>query len=216
MDPIQTAFNAVANGRAGAPAAAFIAGVATSFGPCMAPRFIAIGAIAGGDRTARSLVRVVAFICGLVASSVVLAAVVSFTAQLNRLSGVIYAVLAIALGLHGAQSLFADMSPKCTHKPVTSIGGSFLVGSSFAFVLSPCCAPFIAALATVGAANGAVAFTSIVLIAFSAGHASPLLVAGCGAARVKRFLESHFLSMPGSVVSGGLAIALAAYYALLV
>ena len=210
---------AAANGRAAAPVAAFATGFASSFGPCVAPRFIALSTIATGSSGLRGLLRVLAFVFGLVLSSVALAAGVSFATNVWRLSGIVYTLLSAALALFGMRCLFVDSPSRCIHgtrRDSSSIGAAFLLGSSFAFVVSPCCSPFIATLAVLAGSGGSALFSLSVLAAFAAGHALPLLIAGCSAKSVRTFIEVRSLSASTSIVSGGLSLALAAYYALLV
>lgn len=192
----------------------FVAGLGSSIGPCVAPRFIAAASLAA-DRAGR--VRVLSLFAGIVCGYIVLGMCTSLLAHISRYSSFVYAVLAIALLISGTHALLRRH--KCTPAKAPTgvpLGGAFLMGVSSVAIISPCCAPVVAAAAVL-AGSKANLFSSCGLIAsFALGHALPVLVAGTSvsmasfAARLLRTGEA--LRFAGAA----LTIALGGYFAILV
>ena len=217
MDVVQAALSRSASGSLGAPAAAFAAGIATSFGPCVAGRFLALCAVVGVPGSAQRWVRVAAFIAGVVGACTAVAFSVSLVSRSARYTADVYIAFAALFAFGGVRILLAR-ERACGHAALrrgTSVGASFLAGASFAFVLSPCCAPVVSSLALFAAAAGSPAFTLAVVAAFCAGHATPLAAAGFGTKLLGERLERGGLSNAAAVVSGALMLAMSGYYAVL-
>lgn len=211
-DPIEAAVTAAARQSAWAPALAFVAGVVTSIGPCVAPRFVAVAALASSPGAARWKT-VAAFAGGLCASYVVLGLASGFAGRFAQSTG-IYTVMSVVLLAAGLKALWSDVREPCRHaapKP-RSLGAACLMGMSFAFVTSPCCTPVVAALASVSAAAAAPFFGAELIGAYAAGHALPLALAGFGWQWAGARFEGRSLSAAMQTVAGALMLALAAYY----
>ncbi len=101
-----------------------------------------------------------------------------------------------------------------THEQPSS-GASLLSGGTLGLVLSPCCTPVVAMIASVGVTSGSFAASLVNAAAFAAGHVAPLTMIGLGAGAAERFAPIRVLSGAATTISGGLSIALAAYYGLL-
>jgi cytochrome c-type biogenesis protein len=196
----------------------FAAGVVTSAGPCVAPRYVAVAALVNA---ARSPGRVIAaFIAGLVGAYVALGLAAGALGALWSTSSVLYAVLAVALGAGGVLTLLrGGPHPHAPAATVTTravnLGGTFLLGASSALVVSPCCTPVVAAIAGLTMLGGRTSEGVALLVAFAVGHALPLLAAGALGTRVAALLGRLSTSAASAVVSGSLMLALAAYYGVL-
>ncbi|HTX57053.1 MAG TPA: cytochrome c biogenesis protein CcdA [Candidatus Acidoferrales bacterium] len=196
-------------------AAAFTAGLGTSVGPCAAPRYLALAAIVAREKGAARWMRVGLFVVGLLSCYVVLAACASLIGVLTVRSESIYLVLAAGFAFFGLWTLAVRRD--CAHACTSGrgpMGSSLLAGSALGLVLSPCCTPAVAMMASAGAAVGLSAASMSVVLAFCFGHVAPLAMAGVGLGAGERAAPG-WLQRAGSTVSGGLSIALACYYAIL-
>jgi cytochrome c-type biogenesis protein len=215
IDPIASAIAAAALQSPWAPASAFAAGVATSVGPCVAPRFVAVAALASSPGVARWKA-VSAFAAGLCASYVALGVAAGFAARIAAISAHVYALLALALLAFGLKTLWSE-APTCLHgdpKP-RSLGGACLLGMSFALVASPCCTPVIVVLGSLAASGPSPAFGALLIGSYSAGHALPLVGAGFGWQWLGTRLDVRAWRPAMQTVGGALLLALAGYYGVL-
>ncbi len=219
MDVIAASTVAVANGNGAAPGLVFAAGVISSIGPCVAPRFIAMSACASGTR--RTSLVVATFTAGLIAAYASFGFAVSLFGGLRTSASVVYGVVAAGMLIAGIVALWRADYHACNdeHRKESprSLGGIFLLGASFAFVISPCCTPLVATiLAYTTVVGRSPAYGAMLLALFALGHAVPLIACGALSARVAHHLRRFALAQATSIVSGALMIALAGYYALLI
>lgn len=210
----------------------FAAGVATSASPCVAPRYVALAALANAAR--RPWRPIAAFVAGLVGAYAVLGLAAGALGALWSSSAVTYAGLALALAAGGLATLLREDThagegagvheDACAHagarettaaKRSASLGGTFLLGATSAFVASPCCTPVVAGIAGLTTLGGRTGEGVALLAAFALGHALPLLAAGTLSARIAAPLARLTASSAPAVVSGTLMLALAAYYGIL-
>lgn len=190
----------------------FGAGLLTSVGPCIAPRYVAVAALAQAAR--RPWIVVAAFVAGLAAAYVTLGLAAGALGVVWSTSRWVYLALAAILALTGIATLLRD-ERRHDHAGASrlpgSVGGTFLLGASSAFVVSPCCTPVVAGIAglTVGARplDGA-----LLLLAFACGHAVPLVGAAALGRRVSALLSRLAASQAPSIVASTLMLALASYY----
>jgi cytochrome c-type biogenesis protein len=217
LDPVAVSMQAVARRTASAPLLVLVAGVLSSFGPCVAPRFIALSACAAQAR--RPKLVLLAFLCGLVSAYGSFGLAASLLAGARLYSSAIY--LAVALGLfagglativHATPAPGRDDAPKAER----TLGGVFLLGASFAFVISPCCTPLVAVILAYTSFVGLPLYGAALLALFAIGHALPIVLYGAVSVRVSRAFLRFSLGQAVGVISGALMLALAAYYALLV
>jgi len=202
----------------------FAAGMLTSFGPCVAPRYIAVTAIANASR--RPVITIGAFVAGLVAAYVFLGFAAGLLGQLWSLSSLIDVALAASLVAGGIITLIRARPAAhatCSHdginaKPLSdgSAGGTFLIGAATALVISPCCTPIVAAIVATSSAIGKPALGAGLLALFALGHAVPLLFSGVFGSFVMRRFAVLTVSQAPSIVAGTLMLALGCYYAVLV
>jgi cytochrome c biogenesis protein CcdA len=195
------------------PLTAALAGVASSIGPCVAPRYLAVAALTGGRTPWRP---VVAFTLGIVVATVALGAGASVIMALVAHVAAIDAIVALALIVFGIATLVRDPH-RCegAHVRDARSSGAFALGAVSAFVVSPCCTPLIVAFAGLGAFARDPWYAAASLGAFALGHAAPLLLAGIAGATLAAPLRALAASAAPAVVSGSLTIALGAYYAVL-
>lgn len=195
----------------------FAAGVVTSVGPCAAPRYVAVAALAQAARRPWAVTS--AFVAGLVGAYVVLGCAAGTAGALWSASRAVYAALAVALAASGVVTLARANGGEHAHRPAlgeaapgASVGGTFLLGASGALVVSPCCTPVVAGIAGLTLTSGRAADGVALLVAFACGHALPVVAAGALGTRPCGALRRAAASQAPAVVAGGLMLALAAYY----
>jgi cytochrome c-type biogenesis protein len=218
MDFARAAIESSASQSYWAPSFAFIAGIGSSFGPCCAPRFVAITGLTAQTSGWRRWLRVGAFTSGLCTMYVAVGTIAGALGLVSRYSTYIYVALASTLLIAGVVTLVRP-ARRCTvhdgaHNAVAP-SGAFVTGLAFALVTSPCCGPIAAVLGGLSVAAGSMAFGALTLSAFALGHALPLVAFAVGSAPFTRLMQAHSLEIALSVVGGAMMIALGAYYAVL-
>jgi cytochrome c biogenesis protein CcdA len=211
IDVIGEALTSVAHGSSIAYPLVFAAGVSTSVGPCVAPRYVAVTALASASR--RPFAIASAFLGGMVGAYVALGLVLGAVGLLWSHSPVVYAALAAALAVGGVATLLRTKHVGCNHNG--SGGGAFLLGASSVLVVSPCCAPIVAAIAGFTTFAGRTAEGVALLAAFALGHATPLLAFSALGRGVARLFQHAALATAQRVVGATLMLALAIYYGVL-
>lgn len=194
----------------------FTAGVLTASGPCAAPRFAAIAGLTSGKSAGEAVKLCTAFCSGLLlgyASFAVTAWVFQSALQHSHL---LYAALACAFT---AAALAPFLRRKCSHdRPApsaASAGTALLLGASLALLVSPCCAPVIIAVTTYAAADGHGAHGALLLACYAAGHALPLLALAGVAQKCAAVFTAIATARATVLVTSGVLLALAGYYAVL-
>jgi len=214
IDALDAGLRAVASRSPFGCPLVFAAGVVTSLGPCAAPRYVAVAALA--HTTPRPGRPIALFIAGLVGAYVCLGSVAGALGAVRGWSAYVYAALAVALALGGATTLLRHDTVSHAHtQPRTgtsSAGGAFLLGASSALVVSPCCTPIVAGIAGLTIASGRVSDGVMLLASFGLGHAAPLLGAAFVSGRVSAVLRRLAASPAPAVVAGTLMLGLAAYF----
>jgi cytochrome c biogenesis protein CcdA len=223
IDATAMSISAVTSHSSVAFASVFAAGILTSFGPCVAPRYLAVTAMA--NASSRPALTIAAFIAGLTGAYVVLGFAAGLLGSLWSISSVIDIVLAASLVLGGVVTLFRAREPQATsacshvHKEPHfggSVGGTALVGAATALVISPCCAPIIVAIVATSSAVGTPGTGAALLAAFALGHAVPLFFSGVAGSLVMRRFARLTVSQAPAIIAGTLMLALGCYYAVLV
>jgi cytochrome c biogenesis protein CcdA len=215
IDALAESLRAAAAGSPIAYPLVFAAGLATSVGPCVAPRYVAVAALVHASPHPSRVVG--AFLAGLTGTYVVLGLGAGALSRLWSSSTVIYVALAAALAVGGVATLLDDH--RRHHDRVRAVpgnaGGTFLLGASSAFVVSPCCTPAIAGIAGLTTLAGHPLQGSLLLATFALGHGSPLLAAGALGTRISALFARLAASEAPAVIAGTLMLALAAYYGVL-
>lgn len=214
IDPVSASLDAILHQNIAQLPIVILAGIITSVGPCVAPRYIAIGALLDGRRN-RAVV-VGAFIAGMILAYAAIGLGVGILTTLAVHLDVVYSVLATVLVVGGIMTL-ARRSPTCEKHAhdsprVRRLSGVFSLGAASALVVSPCCAPVVAAVAGMGLADRNPLLSAAFLCAFALGHALPLCLAGLVHSAVTTRLRSWNAGPALSVVSGTLMMALGLYY----
>jgi thiol:disulfide interchange protein DsbD len=194
------------------PLTAAVAGVASSIGPCVAPRYLALASFTGGRRPWRP---VIGFTLGIVVATLALGAGAGVVMALVAHVATIDAMVACALIVFGIATLAREPHACAVHAHDARTSGAFALGAASAFVVSPCCTPLIVAFASLGTFGRDPAFAVASLGAFALGHAAPLLLAGVAGSFVATPLRALSATAAPAVVSGSLTLALGAYYAVL-
>jgi cytochrome c biogenesis protein CcdA len=213
IDVVASGLQAVAARSALAYPLVFAAGALTGVGPCTAPRYVAVAALA--NAAVRPAFAIAAFVTGLVGANVVLGLAGGALGTLLAASGRLYVALAIVLGAAGMLALWRGDPASHRHDVHLrsgGLGGAFLLGVSSAFVVAPCCTPVLASIAGLTTSGGPTLGAAALLAAFGLGHASPVVAAGALGTRIARLLRRASASQAPAIVSGGLMLALAGYY----
>jgi cytochrome c biogenesis protein CcdA/thiol-disulfide isomerase/thioredoxin len=179
----------------------FVAGVITALSPCVLPVLpvLLAGSAAGGPR------RPYAIVAGLVVSFTLS---VLFAAWLLDLLGLPLDVLrnvALALLFLVAATLIFPSFGVLVERPFVrftrrsgrDLGGGFLLGASLGLVLVPCAGPVLAAIAVVAASHEVGLNALLLTLAYSLGHAVPLLAFAIGGQRAGRLtaVRTHAVAL---------------------
>jgi len=219
FDPLAQGLAAVDARSAYAAPLAFASGLVSSIGPCMAPRFLAIAGLAGGKPRAKGFTLVFSFISGIVLVYAAFGAASSLFREAARYSAWTYGVVALALAVGGTLALWRDDECGC-RRPAgffagAGAGAAFLLGASFALVVSPCCAPLVVGILAYTSASGDVLYSSFILACFALGHVLPILAAAFGVNGATAIFQRYTVRAGATVVSASLMLGLAGYYAVL-
>jgi cytochrome c biogenesis protein CcdA len=215
IDPVSTVVEAIARGDAARIPLVMLAGAATSFGPCVAPRYVAVAALLG--KRGHTLT-VATFVGGLLVAYSALGFGAGLLDLVTGHASMFYLALAGVLVVAGIRTLL--QTPHCAHARASAqpgrLSGVFSLGAASAFVISPCCTPIVAAVLGMAALDGNPLSRAALLAAFALGHAAPLFAAGSLGTLLEKPLRAWNASPAPAVVSGTLMLALGGYYGLLV
>ncbi len=214
MDIVDTALKFAPSGSPASYLFALIAGAATSVGPCVAPRYVAVAAISNGTRAGR-LSRLGAFVAGTIAFSVAIASIGSLLIHIARFSPLVYWSLSFSLVVCGARGLWLGGGHACGRRDgsIPSTGGAFLLGAATSTTISPCCTPVLIAFGALGGASLTPERVVALMAAYLAGHIAPalLLYTSATAARAMTAVSRD----AAATVAAAVTIALGLYYAVL-
>jgi cytochrome c biogenesis protein CcdA len=191
----------------------FGAGAVTSIGPCVAPRYVALTALA--QRSGRPWQTAAIFALGVVSAYVALGTASGLLSAVRGWSTAIDAGLACALVGAGCITLLRDEADGHAHTggATASAGGTYLVGACSALVASPCCTPLVVAIGMLSVVDARPLETTLLIAAFAGGHALPL-AAAVAVGRCPRPARIGSVSA-SRAIAGTLMIALGAFYGLL-
>lgn len=216
IDPLPGAIAAVMHGDAARLPLLVLAGAVTSIGPCVAPRYVALATVLTGPRRGLTIG---AFVLGVMTVYAALGLGAGMLGIVTSNAAMLDAVLALVLVSAGIITLLR--SPRCEqHAPVAMqprrLSGVFSLGAGSALVVSPCCAPVVAAVAAFPALDVSPVSRAVLLGAFALGHAAPIVVLGAAGSVCAQRLRRWNAGPAPAVVSGTLMLALGAFYGLLV
>lgn len=194
---------------------AFLAGLATSVGPCVAPRYLALAALVANSSGRARWLLVVCFVVGLLLCYGMLAMTASLIAALAALSRFVYFGLALCFLGVGLRTLAAPQT--CAHRGLagTSPGSALMAGGALGLVFSPCCTPVVGLMASIAITPGSFNTALLAVFAFTIGHIAPLATVGVGLRIAERLAFGDILGASTGTIAGGLSLALACYYGLL-
>jgi cytochrome c-type biogenesis protein len=195
----------------------FLAGLLTSLTPCMLSMLpITIGYIGGYE--ARSRLQAAAqstwFALGLATT---LAALGILAAVVGRIYGqvgvglsIVVSLVAILMGLNLLEALPLQLPAfnglDWISKDLPEGVRSYLVGLTFGLVASPCSTPVLATLLTWISTTQDPFLGGVLLLAYTAGYAAPLILAGTFTASIKKLLELRRWSSWITPASGALLV----------
>jgi cytochrome c biogenesis protein CcdA len=167
---------------------AFSAGLATSVGPCAAPRYLTLMSRLTSMRGTRRAVTLATFVVGVVTTQLLLALIGGAAATVLALTHVLYWGLALSFTLSGLAITVVRRG--CTrHATNPASRGTFLAAVSSGVTLSPCCTPLAVGLG-MGAASGSAGGAVLSLVAFTVGHVTPVLTLGASCSMLMKRLSA--------------------------
>ncbi|MFB2936354.1 cytochrome c biogenesis protein CcdA [Aerosakkonemataceae cyanobacterium BLCC-F154] len=195
----------------------FIAGLLTSLTPCMLSMLpITIGYIGGYEAKSRlqAAAQSTWFSLGLATTLAGLGIVAAFVGQVYGKVGIglpiIVSIIAIIMGLNLLEALplrFPSFSGiDLISQDLPHGVRSYLLGLTFGLVASPCSTPVLATLLAWVAGSKDVILGGILLLSYTAGYVTPLILAGTFTASIKKFLELRRWSSWINPVSGALLV----------
>lgn len=196
---------------------AFLAGVVSSFSPCILTTLPLVAGYMGNsgvkDRK-RGLLYSLVFTLGI---SITFIGIGLVTAYMGRRFSVygryIYILLSFimigsALNILGVLS-FGKKDNFCEieEKPRRGgLKGIFTLGLFGGFVSSPCATPVLAAILSFVASRGNIALGALMLMAYSIGHSIPVIIAGVSISSINRLLTEPKYIKIGTYLRATLAM----------
>jgi cytochrome c biogenesis protein CcdA len=194
-----------------APIAAFAGGLASSVGPCAAPRFLAAASLCADTTAARGRLLLVSFAAGLCVSYVLAFTAGSALARLSAISPYAYAVVGVWCIGSGVAKIFAGHRCRRRQPKAATFGVAFLSGAAFVGITSPCCGP-LAIAAGMGMQGSVMGIAAPA--AFALGHALPLAGLALGWRRFDGPLR-FWPAYATQTVAAAVAMAVGGFYWLL-
>lgn len=196
---------------------AFLAGVVSSFNPCILTTLPLIAGYMGNsgvkDRK-KGLLYSLVFTLGISITFIILGLVTAYMGRRFSVYGrYIYIALSLvmigsALNILGVLS-FGKKDNVCELEKEPKRGGLlgiFTLGLFGGFVSSPCATPVLAAILSFVASRGNISLGALMLMAYSIGHSIPVIIAGVSISSINKFLtEPKYLKL-GTYMRGTLAI----------
>ncbi|MGA9381167.1 MAG: cytochrome c biogenesis protein CcdA [Phormidium sp.] len=195
----------------------FAAGLLTSLTPCMLSMLpITIGYIGGYEAKSRlqAAAQSTWFSLGLATTLAALGIVAALVGQVYGKVGIglpiIVSIIAIIMGLNLLEALplrFPSFSGiDLISKDLPHGVRSYLLGLTFGLVASPCSTPVLATLLAWVAATKDLILGGVLLVSYTAGYVTPLILAGTFTASIKKLLELRRWSSWINPVSGALLV----------
>jgi cytochrome c biogenesis protein CcdA/thiol-disulfide isomerase/thioredoxin len=198
---------------------AFLAGMITALSPCVLP---VLPLLLAGSAASESRWRPFAIIAGLVVSFTAFTLAGAALLSALGLPEDLLRTLAIVMLFVLAASLLSERVARTlerpflflTRRPVARESSGFVVGVSAGLVMVPCAGPVLAAVAAVAASGQVTWRVVLVTVAYSVGHAIPLLALAIGSQRLTSGMRvvrthAHVLRQGAGVVVGLTAVAIA-------
>ena len=197
---------------------AFLAGVVTALSPCVLPVLpLLLARSAASDSRWRPFAvmagLVVSFTAFTLAGAAILSALGLPQDLLRTLAIVMLFVLAASLLSERVARVLERPFRFLTRRPVARESSGFVVGVSAGLVMVPCAGPVLATVAALAATGEVTWRVVLVTLAYSVGHAIPLLAIAVGSQRLTSGMgvvrtHAHALRQGAGVVVGLTAIAI--------
>ncbi len=162
----------------------FLAGVITALSPCVLPVLpvLLAGSAAGGPRRPYAIVAglVVTFTLSVLFAAWFLDLLGLPLDILRKLALALLFLVAATLVFPGVGTLVERPFLRLTRRQGGDVGGGFLLGASLGLVMVPCAGPVLAAVAVIAASNEVGVSALLLTLAYSIGHAVPLLAFALG------------------------------------
>lgn len=176
-----------------------LAGLLTSLTPCMLSMLpIMVGYMGGYEAQSRrqSVLQAACLALGLATTLAVLGIIAGVVGRIYGQVGaglpIIVSILAILMGLNLLEALPLPMpnvgNLDFLNQGLPLFAKSYLLGLSFGVVASPCSTPVLATLLGWISTTGDPWLGAVLLLAYTVGYVSPLVLAGIFTASIKRFL----------------------------
>lgn len=180
------------------PAIALAAGLLTSFTPCSLSTVpLVIGYVGGtsGEDTKKALVLSLTFAAGTAVTFTVLGTVASILGKLvGTSSSVWYIALGVLMVLMALQTFetynFIPSTALLSKSKKRGYVGAFIAGILGGFFSSPCATPVLVALLAMVAKSGNVFLGIALLLLYSIGHGTLVVIAGTSLAFVRKLTVS--------------------------
>jgi cytochrome c biogenesis protein CcdA len=198
---------------------AFLAGLITALSPCVLP---VLPLLLAGSAASTSPWRPFAIVAGLVVSFATFTLAGAALLSALGLPEDLLRTIAIAALFLLAASLLSQRVARAlerpllflTRRPVARESSGFVVGVSAGLVMVPCAGPVLAAVAVLAATGEVTVRVVLVTLAYSIGHAVPLLALAIGSQRLVSGMgvlrsHAHALRQAAGVVIGITAFAIA-------
>jgi cytochrome c biogenesis protein CcdA len=202
----------------------FCMGLLTASNPCVLATIPLLVGFIGGYRGAsgwkRSFVFSLFFVLGLSVMFMVLGIIAGLTGSLMGQVGDFWTYLVVAvcvvMGLHLLGILeFNIPAPKSIKPGQRGIISSFSFGVLFGIISTPCAVPIVAVLMVLIATQGSIFYAAVMLLVYSLGHGTLLLVAGTSMGAAKKIIESRNLTTATNALrklAAALIIAVGLYF----
>ncbi len=195
----------------------FVAGLLTSLTPCMLSMLpITIGYIGGYEAKSRlqAAAQSTWFSLGLATTLAVMGIVAALVGKVYGQIGIglpiIVSIIAILMGLNLLEALPLQMpsfgGTDWISKELPPGVRAYAIGLSFGLVASPCSTPVLASLLGWVANTQDLILGGVLLISYTAGYVTPLILAGTFTASIKKILELRRWSGWINPVSGALLV----------
>ena len=195
----------------------FLAGLLTSLTPCMLSMLpITIGYIGGYEAKSRlqAAAQSTWFALGLATT---LAGLGIIAATLGKVYGqigiglpIVVSIIAILMGLNLLEALPLQLpdwgSTEWISQELPQSVRAYCIGLSFGLVASPCSTPVLASLLGWVASTKDLVLGAALLLSYTAGYVTPLILAGTFTASIKKIIEIRRFSGWINPVSGALLV----------